>query len=268
MTHPGKVRSENQDQFLLGTVHPQVVIHGTSLPDATQLPTRGQRLATIMLVADGVGGGSQGGEASQLAVESIMRYLSSTMECCHAVVNEREDELFAALRSAAANAHEAVLARSAELALPKIMATTLTLVVAVWPWAYVVQVGDSRCYYYASGELRQVTRDQTVAQDLVDMGVLPADRMAASPYRNVLARAIGSTEATPEVTRLDIRERGSVVFLCSDGLTKHVSDEEIAAALRGMQSSHQACHDLVELALARGGSDNITVIAGRAVGPA
>jgi PPM family protein phosphatase len=267
VTHAGRVRTENQDHFLLGTVHPQVVIHGTSLPHPELLPARGQRLATVMLVADGVGGGSEGGQASQLAVEAIMNYVSSTMECCHAVVSGREDELMAALRTAAARAHVAVQERAAALALPQVMATTLTLAVAVWPWAYVVQVGDSRCYHFSHGKLNQVTRDQTVAQDLVDMGVLAPERAAASPYRNVLARAIGAAEATPEVHRLDISERGCVIFLCSDGLTKHVADAEIAEHLRTMSSSEQACQALVELALARGGTDNVTVLAGRAVGP-
>lgn len=267
MTHPGRVRTENQDHFLLATVHPQVIVHGTSLPDPSHLPTRGQRLATIMLVADGVGGGSEGGQASRLAIEAIMRYVSSTIECCQAVATGREGELTEALRSAAAQAHAAVRDRAAELNAPQIMATTLTLAVAVWPWAYVVQVGDSRCYYHSSDGLRQITRDQTVAQDLVDLGVLPAERAAASPYRNVLARAIGSNEATPELHRVEIRERGSVLLLCSDGLTKHVSDDEIADCLGTMESSEQACHTLVSLALERGGSDNVTVLAGRAVGP-
>jgi len=266
LTHPGLVRDENQDHFLLGTVHPQVVIHGTSLPEVDRLPTRGQRLATVMLVADGVGGGSDGGQASRLAVEAIMGYVSSTMECCYAVVSGSDTQLFAALRKAAAEAHAVVQRQAAAADLPAVMATTLTLVVAVWPSAYVLQVGDSRCYFFSEGTLRQVTRDQTVAQDLVDMGVLPAERAASSPYRNVLARAIGAAEATPEVTRLDISERGSVLLLCSDGLTKHVSDEEIAGHVMSMQSSEQLCRSLVELALARGGTDNVTVLAGRAVG--
>ncbi|MHB1863470.1 MAG: PP2C family protein-serine/threonine phosphatase [Gemmatimonadaceae bacterium] len=266
LTHPGHVRTENQDHFLLGTIHPQVVIHATSLPAPERLPVHGERLATIMLVADGVGGGSEGGEASQLAVESITRYVSSTMRCCHQAGTTADEEFLASLRAAALEAHAAVLAQAAGRDLPRVMATTLTLVIAVWPWAYVVQVGDSRCYFYANGALRQVTRDQTVAQDLVDMGVLPPERAAASPYSHVLARAIGAEEATPEVAHLDIRQRGSVLLLCSDGLTKHVSDDEIAEHLRAMTSSEQVCRALMELALARGGTDNITVLAGRATG--
>jgi len=271
LTHPGKVRRENQDHFLLGTVHQQVVIHGTSLPEPDRLPLRGERLATILLVADGVGGGRAGREASQLAVETITRYVSSTMRCFHSAGRNAEQEFFEALRTAALEAHAAVraegAARTAASGRPeaKRMATTLTLALAVWPLMYVVQVGDSRCYHYFDGVLRQVTRDQTLAQDLVDKGVLPRDRVAASGFGNVLASAIGGSEATPEVTRLDI-PRGCVVLLCSDGLTKHVSDPEIAERIRVMESSEQLCRTLLDLALERGGTDNITVLAGRARG--
>jgi protein phosphatase len=80
----------------------------------------------------------------------------------------------------------------------------------------------------------------------------------------VLVSAIGGDEAVPEITRLDIRRRGCVVLLCSDGLTKHVSDNEIAEAITTMQSSEQLCRALLDKALAGGGSDNITVLAGRA----
>ena len=271
LTHPGKVRHENQDHFLLCTVHPQVVIHGTSLPEPDRLPLRGERLATILLVADGVGGGTGGREASQLAVETITRYVSSTLRCYHAAGSALEEEFFDALRAAALEAHAAVRAESAVRAAAagrpeaKGMATTLTLAIGVWPWLYVVQVGDSRCYYYWDGVLRQVTRDQTLAQDLVDRGVLPPERVAESPFSHVLASAIGGNEAMPEVTRLGLR-RGCVALLCSDGLTKHVSDAEIAERIRVMESSEQVCRTLLDLALERGGSDNITVLVGRARG--
>ncbi|MGH7613929.1 MAG: PP2C family protein-serine/threonine phosphatase [Gemmatimonadales bacterium] len=270
LTHPGKVRTENQDHFLLCTVHPQVVIHATSLPEPDRLPLRGERLATIMLVADGVGGGTAGREASQLATETVTRYLASTLRSYHAAGSAAEEEFLGALRAAALEAHDAVRAEAVTRAEAagrpesKKMATTLTLGFAVWPWWYVVQVGDSRCYHYWDSVLRQVTRDQTVAQDLVDRGALPAERAAASPFRHVLASAIGGAEATPEVTRIDISRRGCVLLVCSDGLTKHVSDAEIATELRKMESSEQVCRTLLDMALERGGSDNITVLAGRA----
>jgi serine/threonine protein phosphatase PrpC len=266
LTHRGKVRKENQDHFLLATVHHQIAIHGTSLPEPGRLPLRGERLATIMLVADGVGGSARGGDASKLAAETVTRYVASTMRCYHTAGSADEGEFLAALRAAALEAHTAV--RGAADTVARTMATTLTLAMPVWPWAYVLQVGDSRCYYYWDGELRQVTRDQTVAQDLVDGGVLRPERAAASPFSHVLASAIGGDEASPVVTRLDIRQRGCVLLLCSDGLTTHVSDADIAEQLRVMQSSEQLCRALLDLALERGGSDNVTVVAGRARGGA
>ncbi len=266
LTHVGKVRKNNQDHFLLCTVHPQVLMHATSLPSPDDLPLRGQRLATILLVADGVGGGTGGGEASQLAAETITSYVSSTLRCYHAAGSANEGEFEEALRTAAIAAHAAVRAEGVSRSEQK-MATTLTLAIVIWPWVYVVQVGDSRCYRYLNGSLRQITRDQTMAQALVDQGALPKEKMADSPFSNVLVSAIGGEAATPEVTRFDIRDRDSVVLLCSDGLTKHVTDAEIAAQIGAMRSSEQLCHTLLDLALERGGTDNITILAGRAPGP-
>lgn len=263
ITHVGKVRAENQDQFLVATVHPELVVHETSVPAPNALSLHGTRLATVMLVADGVGGSSGGREASQLAVETITKYVSSTLRCYHAAGSSHQDEFEAALRSAALEAHTAVLAKAAVRPDAKHMATTLTLFIAVYPWAYVVQVGDSRCYEFADGKLRQMTRDQTVAQELVDQGVLAADRASKSPFSHVLASAIGSDAALPEVSRVKVDGR-SVFLLCSDGLTKHVADDEIAAELARLESSERSCRRLLDLALERGGSDNITVLIARA----
>lgn len=264
ITHPGKVRAGNQDHFLLCTVHPQVVIHATSLPSTDALPLRGTRLATVMLVADGVGGAAAGNEAARVATEAIMRYTASTLRSYHTAGAAGEKELMAALEKAALEAHSAVLAEAAQRADQRRMATTLTVGIAVWPWLFVVQVGDSRCYLFSGGTLKQVTRDQTIGQQLVDDGVLAPDRLRDSPFNNVLSSALGGDEARPVVTRVDISERGCVVFLCSDGLTKHVTDGEIASALQAMTSSEQVGRQLLDLALQRGGSDNITMVIGRA----
>ena len=261
LTHHGKIRSENQDHFLLCTIHPQVVVHGTSLPHVDELPLRGQRLATLMLVADGVGGATAGGEAARIATETITSYVASTLRCYHTAGSADEHQFLDALKTAAEEAHKAV--RATQNA-GHTSATTLTLGIVVWPFLYVLQVGDSRCYVYSRGVLRQLTRDQTVAQSLVDEGLLEPDRIKASPFNNVLSSAIGAEEARPEVTRHDIRERGGVMLVCSDGLTKHVSDAELSERLGTMVSSQQLCEDLLELALARGGTDNITIVVGRA----
>lgn len=267
LTHPGKVRKDNQDQFLICTVHPQVVIDATSLQSVDQLPLRGPRLATMLLVADGVGGGDSGSDAARLAAETVTKYVSSTLRCYHTAGSASENELLNALQDAVFEAHDVVRAESASRAQPKPMATTLTLCLAVWPWMYVVQVGDSRCYYWDGTALRQVTRDQTIAQHLVDSGALPKERLSASPFRSVLASAIGGAEAMPEVCRIDLRRSGTLL-LCSDGLTRHVTHEEIEAHVRAATSSEQLCRALLDLALERGGADNITIVAGRAPLPA
>ena len=262
LTHAGRVRQQNQDHFLLGTVHPQVVVHGASLPEVDALPLRGERLATIMLVADGVGGGTGGEEASRLAVATITRYVASTLRSYHAAGSASDGEFYEALKAAALEAHAAVLAGREQQPAAK-MATTLTLGVAVFPWLYVTQVGDSRCYRYWDGQLTRMTRDQTIAQSMVDEGLLPAERIEASPFSHVLESAIGASEARPVVTRTEI-PRGCVLLLCSDGLTKHVTEPEIAQRIEAMTSSESLCQGLLALALERGGSDNITIIAARA----
>jgi protein phosphatase len=264
ITHEGKVRPDNQDHFLLCTIHPQIVIHGTSLPDPDSLPLRGSRLGTMMLVADGVGGAADGSEAARLASETVMRYVASSMRCYHTAGSAKDDEFLDSLRAAAMQAHDAVRAEAASRTDQRRMATTLTLAIGVWPWLYVVQVGDSRCYVYSAKKLKQVTRDQTVGQQLVDEGAMGAEQLRRSPLKNVLASAIGADEATPVVVRVDVRERGCVVLLCSDGLTKHVTDDEIAAHFVKMQSAEQVSRDLLQLALDRGGSDNVTLIVARA----
>jgi protein phosphatase len=170
-----------------------------------------------------------------------------------------------ALRAAAIEAHDLVRAEAEALPEARDMATTLSLGIVVWPWLYVVQVGDSRCYFYQGGVLRQVTRDQTIAQALVDEGVLSPERALTSPLSHVLASAIGASEALPEITRVDVRERGCVILVCTDGLTKHVTDAEIATHLGAMESAEQVCRALLELALERGGSDNVTLVVGRAL---
>ncbi|HKG92746.1 MAG TPA: protein phosphatase 2C domain-containing protein, partial [Gemmatimonadaceae bacterium] len=221
LTHPGLVRAENQDQFLLCTVHPQVVIHGTSLPNPEALALRGGRLATVLLVADGVGGSAAGSRASRLATEAVVQYVAASLRSYHVAGSSGEEAFVEGLRDAAIQAHEAVRAAARTRPSQFGMATTLCLATVVWPWIYAVQVGDSRCYFYEGGRLRQVTRDQTLAQALVDEGAMSAADAQRSPLSHILSSAIGAPEALPEVTRVDARQLGGVLLVCTDGLTKH-----------------------------------------------
>ena len=144
------------------------------------------------------------------------------------------------------------------------MATTLTLYLGVWPRAYLLQVGDSRCYLLRDGELTQITRDQTMAQEMVDLGIMKPDQVAGTRLEHTLTSSIGGSHTQPTVTRFDM-DWGHVLLLCSDGLTRHVPDERIRDVLRSMTSARQACETLLQDALDGGGSDNITIVIGRAV---
>jgi protein phosphatase len=131
------------------------------------------------------------------------------------------------------------------------VATTLTLFLGVWPRAYLLQVGDRRCYLLGSGELTQITRDQTMAQELDDLGVMTRADAAGTRLEHTLSSSIGGRQTAPVVTGFDMTW-GHVVLLCSDGLTNDVSDKRIRERLRSMTSARQACEDLLQEALEGG----------------
>ena len=264
LTHPGLKRPTNQDHFLLATVHAQISVLGSSLTGLDELPLRGSRLGTVLLVADGVGGTSDGGAAAQLATQTVMQYVASSLRCYHEIGRGNDPEFLSSLREAAFLAHEAVLAEAATRPDRSSLATTMTLGIGVWPWLYVVQVGDSRMYIYTQGKLRQVTRDQTMAQEMLDLGALNEEDASRSPLKDILSSAIGAPDAVPVVSRVDVSERGCILLFCTDGLTKHVSNDEIAAMCALGQSSEELGRKLVDMALERGGSDNVTVVIARA----
>ncbi|MEO7996115.1 MAG: protein phosphatase 2C domain-containing protein [Gemmatimonadaceae bacterium] len=263
ISHTGNVRKENQDHYLMATIHKRVAVVGTNVDIRKRIPSEEQRIAYLAMVADGVGGGVGGGDASATALETVMQYVDSSVSVYYGGESD-SDKFMELLKEAAMRAHEAVLARREETGARGTMATTLTLYIGVWPTYYLLQVGDSRYYVWRSGILTQITRDQTVAQELVDRGVLTLSAAARTPMAHVLSSAIGSDTTTPIVTRLRA-DWMNVHLLCSDGLTKHVTDERIAEVLGEMTSAKQACEQLLKEALENGGTDNITIVIGRAV---
>jgi protein phosphatase len=258
MTHPGLVRRDNQDHYLVSTLHKTARVRATSLanPELFELPS--QRLASFGMVADGVGGHQGGETASRAAIEAITEYVKETMNAFYSGDEHDEGAFFAALQDAAATCHRSVIER-ADSTGQSTAATTLTLFVAVWPTLYIMHVGDSRLYRYRRGAVEQLTRDQTMAQHLVDVGAMPKDVAARSPLAHVLTSAMGSAEATPDVTKAEL-QRGDALLLCTDGLTKHVSADRIAERMRDMTSAEQVVRALVDDALAGGGTDNVTVL--------
>lgn len=264
MTHRGRVREENQDHFLVCALKKQLQISFTSLPEAPSLGEGTDRLAFLAMVADGVGGGPRGEEASRLTVAGVTRYLAESVEACYRTDTDDEEAFVAALSEAAHRCARVLRERGREDPSARDMATTLSLWIGVWPRAYLLQVGDSRYYMLRQGQLTQVSRDQTVAQELLDRGVISQASAGDPRLSNTLSSAIGGPETRPVVTALG-NDWGVVHLLCSDGLTKHVTDERIREVLSAMTSSRQACETLMEEALEAGGTDNITLVVGRAV---
>ena len=264
VTHAGKVRKDNQDHFVLCHLRKQLVLRLSSIPDAAGLMGESERLASLAMVADGVGGAAQGETASRMALQAVTRYVTHASRCYFGAMEDNDQALHDALQEGARHCHAELIRLGEEDPDFRGMATTLTLYLGVWPRAYLLQVGDSRCYLLRDGELRQITRDQTMAQEMVDLGVMKAEDAAETRLAHTLTSSIGGHETHPKVTRFDMTW-GNVLLLCSDGLTRHVNDERIRDVLRKMTSAKQACETLLREALDDGGSDNITVVVGRAV---
>jgi protein phosphatase len=264
LTHPGRVRHSNQDHFLIGFLRQRLDVVQSSLPEISGLPVAEDRLASLMMVADGVGGGQKGEAASRLAVEELAQYITESVRCYY-TADTGDSDFTRALEAGAMKSHQAVIEHGASDPDSRGMATTLTLWIGVWPWCYLLQVGDSRYYQYRGGHLIQISRDQTMAQELLDSGVfVKAVAARNSPLSNVLSSSIGGPQTAPVVKRLP-NSWSTLHLLCSDGLTKHVSDERIAERLGAIKSAKQVCEDLLQDALDAGGTDNITITVGRAV---
>lgn len=263
-THQGNVRKDNQDHFFLGSLARGARVERSSIvPQDVEL-LHMERLATLVVVADGVGGVGGGEEAARRAVEVLVASVSKFFH--DAEYRESEDpEVFSRLLNDAALAvHESLLKRAEQEGDGRRFATTLTLFLGLWPHAYILQVGDSRCYVYRGGELSQITRDQTMAQELVEAGVLTRTAAEKTRWAHILSSALGGDQAAPVVTRL-ARDWGTVLLFCSDGLTKHVSDERIKERLASMTSAREVVDQLIQDALDGGGTDNVTLVVGRTV---
>jgi len=262
MTHVGKVREANQDHYFAGAVSRGVTVDRTSLGDDVAYLVEPERLASLAIVADGVGGSADGEHAARVAVRALVQEVARSFHEAQYEEESYPTVFTELLHSAALNCHSSLLRRAEKESGRGHFATTLTLFLGLWPHAYLLQVGDSRCYMFQDGKLTQITRDQTWGQALIDAGLLSQTRALESRWAGVLASAIGGHEAVPVVTRIT-RDWGAVILLCSDGLTKHVTDEQIRGRLLAMESSRQLCEALVQDALEDGGTDNITVVVGR-----
>ncbi len=261
LTHPGKVRTENQDQFLIASLHKTMMVHFSSIPTELLGRLTSDSRGFVFLVADGVGGGPAGKLASGTALQAIVDYVIHAMDLYIQLDEKSEAAFLEQLRRSVERSHEKIQADGGRNE-TRGMATTLTMVVVRWPKAYLLHVGDSRCYRLRNHHLDIMTKDQTMAQVLLDAGALTEDTAEQSGLKHVLWSALGGREASPEMLTEDV-EWDDVMLLCSDGLTKHVSDDEIQDHLGRPQSSEAIARGLIDLTLERGASDNVTVVISR-----
>ena len=263
LTHPGKVRPNNEDHFLICALKKKVEIYHTSLPNPAELATN-QRVAMMALVADGVGGAKAGEEASRITLEHVTRYVTEALECYYTSDPNDDTKFISELEEAALKVHSEIAVEAATDSSRHGMATTLTLWLGIWPNAYLLQVGDSRCYSLRKGELVQMSRDQTMAEEFVQQGVFTREDAAFKRWANVLSSAIGGPQAAPSVSKVP-QSWDAIGLMCSDGLTRHVSDDRIRDVLSTLKSAKDGCETLLQDALDAGGEDNITVLIGRAL---
>jgi protein phosphatase len=262
LTHRGRVRTVNEDQFLIASLHKKVQVHMTSLPDSQAFSGDTSRLAFLAMVADGVGGGPHGDDASRWAIEALTQYVTHSLNCYYTSDATNQEAFTQGLEEAALHCHAELQLRADSDPELEGMATTLTLWLGVWPRAYVLQVGDSRAYLLRENRLTQLSSDQTMAQVLVEQGILTRADAMGTRWEHVLSSSIGGPESLPVVTRVD-QQWGDVGLLCSDGLTKHVPDERIRERLKAMPTARAGCEALLQDALDDGGTDNITIVIGR-----
>ncbi len=264
LTHPGLVRKNNEDHFLICALKKKVEVYHTSLPNPGILTDPSHRVAMMALVADGVGGAKAGEEASRITLEHVTRYVTEALECYYTNDPENDSQFISELGEAALKVHSEIAVEAATDSARRGMATTLTLWLGIWPNAYLLQVGDSRCYSLRDGNLMQMSRDQTMAEEFVQQGVFNREDAAFKRWANVLSSAIGGPQAAPTVSKVP-QSWGSIGMMCSDGLTRHVSDEKIKEVLSTLTSAKDGCERLLQYALDGGGEDNITVLIGRSV---
>lgn len=244
-TDTGMVREANEDAFLIADL--------TSPETSAANPVGTYTVGTcgvLLAVSDGMGGAQAGEVASALVVESLRDHLDGDCE---------SSQILESVRCAIEKANHEVW-QAARIPSNRGMGATLVAVVVHTAYAFVACVGDSRVYLIRGGRIRQITKDQSYVETLVDSGAMTRDEAERSPYKHILTHAMGQRpDVRVALGRLSLR-RGDVFLLCSDGLSGKVSDEDMLRVFNEGPDFHASCIHLIEVANARGGEDNSTLI--------
>jgi protein phosphatase len=262
-THSGHVKKNNEDHYLVIRFGRSLENLSTNLEDG--LLARSYNVKGYgMFVADGIGGVAGGHVASRMSLTRLVDLLeetpdwimSFTSEEYALIVLQRMKERFLQI-------DETLRAEAKRVSLHG-MGTTLTVAGTLGRELVIGHIGDSRAYLLRAGKLKQLTTDHTLAQALIDAGVAKADDPATRSMRHVLTAALGSLGDVirPEVYRMELFNNDQLL-LCTDGLTEMVDDKTIASVIGEADSAEKACRNLIDLALAAGGLDNITAVLAR-----
>lgn len=229
LSHIGKIRTNNEDAYYI------------------------DRRLNLIAVADGMGGHKAGEIASGIAVEALASM--------NGLAQQEALQPVEVFRRIFSEANQQIWDKAHENEDCKGMGTTLTSVWLVDGLAYVAHVGDSRAYRKHGGVFRQITRDHTLVEELIKNGTIDREASLCHPQKNVLMKAVGADDSvSPDLHEIEA-QAGDLFFLCSDGLTHYLKDEEIAEILAEQRTLEERLSKLIELALERGGADNITAVA-------
>lgn len=262
-SHQGLVRSNNEDHYLAGRLSRVAEVLATNLPAGYVTP-RFEQEAYALAVADGMGGAAAGEVASSLAL-SLGTHLTLDAAGWPLELSPVALQRLTERVSTFFNVIDRTLAERARQD-PGLegMGTTLTVAYLVGYDAVVFHIGDSRAYLCRNGVLTQLTRDETVAQAMVESGDLTPDEAATHPMRHVLTRAMGAGNGQADARAWPIRfAAGDRLLLCSDGLSDVVADTDIAALLAADRPPQETANRLIEAALQAGGPDNVTAVVAR-----
>ncbi|MBV8859095.1 MAG: serine/threonine-protein phosphatase [Acidobacteria bacterium] len=266
-TNVGRVRAGNEDNFLVLDLSGQGAwtgSEGEAVPDGLGRFEVGPK-GVVLVVSDGMGGALAGDVASRMAVETVRELL----------LNEDGDEgacpedapLVECLKNATDYANFAIHRRSQEDPHCSGMGATLTAAAVTQDGVGLLQVGDSRGYVIRGGRIKLATKDQSLVQQLVDVGQISEQEAETHMFRNVILQALGAQPELQPVTGLVKVFRGDVLLLCSDGLSGKLRGEDMLRIVQEARGDlRRACEALVDEANERGGEDNITVVLARLEG--
>jgi len=261
LTEIGSARERNEDDFLILPLP----LHSGSDP-APGAGRRGgllHRTAFLLAVADGLGGAREGARASTIALCALRDAAKESLAARDAPEGS-ETGLVGVLKRAVLLGHHEIEKEARRRPGQAGLGTTLTAALVAWPRVFVVHVGDTRCYVHRGSRLRRVTADHTLAQRLIDLGLVSPDRLPNPLGRNVLWNSLGggASEPRPQL-RAGRLQWGDGILLASDGLTDSLSDRELRRLVRAGGPAPEICRRLIEAAGAHGGRDDRTVVYAR-----